>query len=58
MALDYSNSKTFSMRLPKELWAFYKIASVASEEPMGEIIARVLDKYKKSMESKKVVTVK
>ena len=52
MAIDYTNSKTFSMRLPKELWVFYKITSVAGEEPMGDVIVRALDKYKKSVEKK------
>ena len=44
--------KAFNVRLPKELWVFLKNRSAEQEEPMGTIIMRCIEKYKKRFDDR------
>lgn len=44
--------KTFSLRLPKEIWTFLKKQTIEQEKSMNHIILDCLEKYKKKLEKK------
>ena len=52
MAKENKDVKTFTMRLPKNVWMFLKRAAVDQEIPMTEIIVRCVEKYKKKFDDK------
>jgi len=52
MARDVSDLKTFTMRLPKELWMFLKRSAAAQELSMTDIIVTSVESYRKKIENK------
>lgn len=44
--------KPFHIRMPKELWLFLKSRSAEQEEPMGSIVIRCIEKYKKKFDDR------
>ena len=52
MNKDISDLKTFTMRMPKDLWMYLKNTAAAQEESMTDIIVRCVDKQKRRAENK------
>lgn len=44
--------RRFSMRIPEEMWLFYRKVAFDNKTSMMEIIINQLDKYQRKMENK------
>ena len=51
MAISNENIKSFSCRMPRDLWKFLRTASLEQEESMNDIIIRCVQKYRKKIEN-------
>ena len=55
---DKAELKTLSMRIPKEIWAFYKTASIIHDKTMQEVVIKVLERNKKLVEKRERESIK
>lgn len=52
MLKEKIETKTFNMKMPKELWMFLKRTAADKEVSMTEIVNTCVEKYKKRLDSK------
>lgn len=46
------NLKTFTLRMPRDIWVFLKETSAAQDMSMGDIMVGCVDRYRKKIRSK------
>ncbi len=51
-SIKYDDVKTFSVRMPKDIWIFLKTASITKHLTMNDIIVDCMDKYRNRVEKK------
>ncbi len=52
MAREKSDTKTFNMVMPKDMWFFLKRTALDNEESMTDIVSRCITGYMKRIEKK------
>lgn len=52
MAKSLADSKSLSVRIPKDMWVFLKIHSLNIETTMAEILLDCIEKYRRKVEKK------
>lgn len=52
MKKESSETKAFSVRMPKDMWVFLKNESIRKEVSMIDIIIKCLDKHRKIIDKR------
>ncbi len=52
MARDVTDLKTFTMRIPRDMWVFVKSSAAEQDKSMTDVIVSSLETYRKKIERK------